>query len=88
MNTNLINSVMQSRFENPEHKMLLAQMAFEADEEGLCHAAIDSLADSCGLTLTKTFKSIEALKESGCLDFQGHHVNKVVFKLSESGWRS
>ncbi len=86
MNSNLINSVMSSRFDNTEHKMILAQMAFEADEQGLCYAVIEKLGPVCGLSLTKTFKIIEELKESGCLDFQ-HHANKVVFKLSESGWR-
>ena len=82
MNSNLISSVMSSRFDNTEHKMILSQIAFEADEQGLCHAAIDRLADSCGLSLVKIFKGIEELKESGCLDFQGHHVNGVVFKLN------
>tara|TARA_R110001606_G_scaffold8453_2_gene37182 strand:- start:8483 stop:8731 length:249 start_codon:yes stop_codon:yes gene_type:complete len=72
---------MSSRFENPEQKMLLAQMAFEADEQGLCYAVIEKLGPACGLSLTKTFKIIEELKESGCLDFQ-HHANKVVFKLN------
>lgn len=82
MSMQLLQVVMSSQFDNPKYKLMLAQMAFESDEQGLCHAAIDQLAPSCGLTLVKIFKVIEELKDSGYLDFQGHHVNGVVFKLN------
>ena len=67
---------------NTEQKSILNQMLINSDEHGVCHTAIDRLANECELTLTETFGSLEALKNAGAVEFMKVDSG-VAFKINE-----
>ena len=75
MSVHMLETVMTTGFDNAQHKAMLSQMAFEADEEGVCRSDIPGIAERCNLDLTKTFKCIQELNEAGYIDIDNSNRN-------------
>lgn len=81
MSMQLLQAVMNTQFDNPKYKLMLAQMAFEADEDDTCHTSIGDIAKQCCLNLGKTFQCIQDLEQAGYIKIE-KNIRDVCFKLN------
>lgn len=81
MSMQLLEVVMNTQFDSPKYKLMLAQMAHTADENDTCHTAIGDIAKQCCLNLGKTFQCIQELEQGGYLKIE-KNIRDVCFKLN------
>jgi hypothetical protein len=81
MSMQLLQVVMNTQFDSPKYKLMLAQMAHTADEKDTCHTAIGDIAKQCCLNLGKTFQCIQELEQGGYLKIE-KNIRDVCFKLN------
>jgi hypothetical protein len=77
----LLQVVMNTQFDSPKYKLMLAQMAHTAYENDTCHTAIGDIAKQCCLNLGKTFQCIQELEQGGYLKIE-KNIRDVCFKLN------